>query len=91
MFGDDPANHSRISDPVIDEIAAKQAVELDEETRRELIFDAQVHNMEMGYYLPSQAGAGTGWTAYRPEVRGIVQTRSYGFGTEAAPGFWLDV
>jgi peptide/nickel transport system substrate-binding protein len=91
MFGDDPANHSRISDPVMDEIAAKQAVELDEETRRELIYDAQVHNMEMGYYIPSQAGAGTGWTAYRPEVRGIVQTRSYGAGTETDPNFWLDV
>ena len=91
MFGDDPANHSRISDPVIDEIAAKQAVELDEETRRELIFDAQVHNMEMGYYLPSQAGAGTGWSAWRPEVRGIVQTRSYGSGTETVPNHWFDV
>jgi peptide/nickel transport system substrate-binding protein len=91
MFGDDPANHSRISDPVMDELSAKQAVELDEETRREFIYDAQVHNMEQGYYIPSQAGAGTGWTAWRPEVRGIVQTRSYGGATESLPNYWLDV
>ena len=56
MFGDDPANHSRISDPVIDEIAAKQAAELDEETRRELIYDAQVRNMEQGVLHPVPGG-----------------------------------
>jgi peptide/nickel transport system substrate-binding protein len=90
MFGDDPLNHSKISDPALDDLSARQAAELDEEARRELIYDAQVHNAEQMYYIPSQAGAGTGWTAYRPELRGIVETRSYGAGTETAPNFWLD-
>ena len=47
--------------------------------------------MEQGYYLPSQAGAGTGWTSWRPEVRGIVQTRSYGVGAETTVNHWLNV
>ena len=90
MFGEDPANHSRISDPEITALAAKQAVELDEEARREFIWEIQRINDTHMYYIPNQAGAGTGWAAWRPEVRGIIQTRSYGGGTETLPHYWLD-
>jgi ABC-type transport system substrate-binding protein len=90
MFGDDPANHSRIIDPRITELAAKQAAELDEEARRNLIWEIQRLNASEMHYVPQQAGAGTDWAAWRPEVRGIVQTRGYGQGTEAHPNYWLD-
>jgi peptide/nickel transport system substrate-binding protein len=91
MFGPDPANHSRISDPEITALDKKQQVELDYETRRGYVWDIQRINAQHMYYVPSQAGAVTGWTAYRPEVRGISQTRGYGTGTENLPHFWLDV
>ncbi len=91
MFGDDPNNHSRISDPEITDLDRRQRVETDEEARRELVHEIQRINAENMYYVPNQAGAGTGWTGYQPQVRGIQQTRGYGVATEAYPEFWLDV
>ncbi len=91
MFGDDPNNHSKISDPDITALDEKQRVELDADTRRGFIHEIQKINAENMYYIPSQAGAGTGWTGYQPEVRGISQTRGYGGATENHPGLWLDV
>jgi peptide/nickel transport system substrate-binding protein len=90
MFGTDPANHSRIRPDDINELARLQAQELDEEQRREYIAEIQRINGENMYYIPHQAGAGTGWTGYRPEVRGIRQTRGYGGATENLIHFWLD-
>jgi len=99
MFGNDPANHSRW-DPNgaggagvtrIRELQQLQQVELDQETRRGFIHEFQRINAENMYYVPSQAGAGTGWTGYAPQLRGISQTRGYGTGTENLPNFWLDV
>ncbi len=91
MFGSDPNNQGKISDPEITALDEKQRVELDAEVRRGYIHDIQRINAENMYYVPSQAGAGTGWTGYRPEVRGISQTRGYGGATENLPSFWLDV
>lgn len=91
MFGEDPNNHSKYSDPKITELDLKQRAELDPEVRRGYIHEIQKINAENMYYVPSQAGAGTGWTGYRPEVRGISQTRGYGGATENLPAFWLDV
>ncbi|MPZ98024.1 MAG: hypothetical protein GEU80_01595 [Dehalococcoidia bacterium] len=94
MFGDDPANHSRYSGEAIErikELTTMQASEIDEEQRREHIHEIQRINATNMFYVPSQAGAGAGWTAYRPEVRGIRQTRGYGNATENLLHFWLDV
>lgn len=90
LFGDDPQNHGRIRDSKITELDSKQSVELNAEKRREYIWEIQRINANKMYYVPSQAGAGVGWTAYRPEVRGITQTRGYGGGTENLANFWLD-
>ncbi|MBM3138662.1 MAG: ABC transporter substrate-binding protein [Chloroflexi bacterium] len=90
MFGDDPANHTKLRDAKITDLDKKQAVELDEKKRREFIWEIQRINAEQMYYVPSQAGAGTGWTAYRPEVRGIVQTRGYGGPVESLIHYWID-
>ena len=90
MFGDDPQNHSRIKDAKITELDNKQAVELNAEKRREHIWEIQRINAQQMYYVPSQIGAGVGWSAYRPEIRGITQTRAYGGATENLTNFWLD-
>lgn len=90
MFGDDPQNHSKIKDAKITELDNKQAVELNAEKRREYIWEIQRINAMKMYYIPTQAGAGVGWTAYRPEIRGITQTRAYGGATENLPNFWID-
>ena len=91
MFGDDPQNHGRVKDPKITELDDKQSRELNPEKRREYIWEIQRVNADKTYYVPSQIGAGVGWSAYRPEVRGIIQTRSYGGATETLPDRWLDV
>ncbi|MPZ99945.1 MAG: hypothetical protein GEU80_11555 [Dehalococcoidia bacterium] len=90
-FGEDPANSGRISDPEISDLDMKQSRELDEDTRRQYIHDIQRRNAEMMWYVPNQYGAGTSFTAYQPEVRGIVQTRGYGGATESLVHTWLDV
>ena len=90
LFGDDPANHSRLNDPVLVDLKDRQAVELDREARVALWYEIQRVNMEQGYYLPSQAGANFTYTAYQANVRGLRQNRSYGYGTELAPYYWFE-
>ena len=91
MFGDDPANHSNISDPRIDEIAAAQAVEFNEDQRRALLHEAQILNAEKMWYVPSQAGAGTSYTAYQKYLQGGVRdTLGYGAGTEEYIWYWIE-
>ncbi|MBT5318570.1 MAG: ABC transporter substrate-binding protein [Chloroflexi bacterium] len=92
MFGEDSANHSNISDPTMDGLSAAQAVELDEEKRRAIMHEAQILNAENMWYAPSQAGAGTSYTAYQKHVQGgIRDTMGYGAGTEEYIWYWLDV
>lgn len=83
-------NRGRIIDQDIIEITKKQAVEVDPEARRELIWEFQRINATHMYYVPNQAGAGTNFTAYQPNVRGIRQTRGYGAGVETVAHLWLD-
>ncbi|MEE8421552.1 MAG: ABC transporter substrate-binding protein [Dehalococcoidia bacterium] len=90
-FGDDPANHGRVHDAKITELTALQAKELDYEQRREFIWEIQrINGMNM-YYVPHTHGGGTGWTAYKPFVKGLRQTKSYGAATETTPWRWLDL
>ncbi len=92
FFTDVPTNHSRIKDPALTKIAMDQAVELDEEARKELFWEAQRLNAESMYYIPNQAGSGTGWTAYQPNIRNAVEynTKAYGAPTETLVYFWRD-
>lgn len=92
LFGSDPANHSHLSDPEMDVLNAAQKVALDEDERRAIIHDAQRLNAEHMWYVPSQAGAGTAYTAYQKHVQGgIRDTLGYGAGTEEYIWYWLDV
>jgi ABC-type transport system substrate-binding protein len=79
-----------VTDPEIDEIAKKQAVELNYEARKELIHQFQKINAKHMYYVPSQVGAGTGWRAYASRVQGgIRDTSGYGDNSEIYPYYWL--
>ncbi|HQW50484.1 MAG TPA: ABC transporter substrate-binding protein [Tepidiformaceae bacterium] len=93
MFTDNPSNHSKIADPELADLAAKQQKELDPAKRKEMFFEIQRKNAAKMHYVPTNAGAGTGWTGYQGWVKNIeVQTvpGSYGGGTETAPYRWLD-
>ncbi len=93
MFTDNPSNHSKIVDAELAELAAKQQRELDPAKRKEFFFEIQRKNAEKMHYIPSNAGAGTGWAGYQGWVKNIdVQTvpGSYGGGTETIPYRWLD-
>jgi peptide/nickel transport system substrate-binding protein len=89
MFGDDPANHGKISDPQITDLTKKQAVELDEATRAGYMKQIQKISDEQMYYVPLPAHS-TLWYAYQPQVRGIRQTRGYGGPTEQLMYYWLN-
>lgn len=93
MFTDNPLNHSRIKDPELTDLAARQQRELDPAKRKELFYEIQRKNAEKMHYIPSNAGAGTGWLAYQGYVKNIeIQTvpGAYSDPTEELPYFWLD-
>jgi peptide/nickel transport system substrate-binding protein len=93
MFTDNPTNHSKINDPELTDLAAKQQRELDPAKRKELFFEIQRKNAAKMHYVPHNAGAGTGWAAYQPWVKNIdIQTipGAYSAATEELPFIWLD-
>jgi peptide/nickel transport system substrate-binding protein len=93
MFTDNPSNHSKIVDPVLADLAAKQQRELDPAKRKELFFEIQRKNAEKMHYVPTNAGAGTGWAGYQGWVKNIdIQTvpGAYSAATEEIPFIWLD-
>ena len=76
--------------PEMIDVFQRQRVELDAEVRREIIREGQILNAESMYLVPTQAGAGTIWTAYQPEVQGgIRSTLGYGAGAEEYAWYWL--
>ncbi len=85
-----PANASGVDAPEMIDVFQRQRVELDAEARRAIIREGQILNAESMYLVPTQAGAGTIWTAYQPEVRGgIRSTLGYGAGAEEYAWYWL--
>lgn len=89
MFGDDTANNSRVHDPQIDDLNAKQKVELDPAARVEMFHEIQRLSDSAMYYVPTPGAGGTAWTAYQPRVQGIRSTRGYGMPTEMWAQYWL--
>jgi ABC-type transport system substrate-binding protein len=89
MWGDDPANGSRVHDPDIDALNAKQKVELDPEARIEQFHEIQRLSDSQMYYVPTPGAGGTAWTGYQPRVNGLRATRGYGHGTERWAYYWL--
>jgi peptide/nickel transport system substrate-binding protein len=92
MFGNDPSNHSKLIVPEMTDIDERQRIELDEEARRAIFHEGQILNAESMYYAPSQAGAGTSYTAYQSYIQGgIRDTLGYGSSVEEYIFYWLDV
>ncbi|MPZ98438.1 MAG: hypothetical protein GEU80_03710 [Dehalococcoidia bacterium] len=90
LFGEDSANHGRVRDEEITRLHEQQRVELDEEARREQIYQIQRRNGEMMFYAPAQSSSVSGWVAYQGTVRDVSRTRGYGVGTEVLAKIWLD-
>ncbi len=90
LFTDNPNNHSRIKDPVLEKLAHDQQLESNEEKRKQIFWDIQRENAKHMYYIPNQAGAATTWTGYQPYIRNGVeyQTSGYGAPTETFPYRW---
>jgi len=90
FFTDNPQNHSKINDPEMIKLANDCAVEVNEEKRKEIFAQAQIKNAEKMYYIPSVAGAGTGWTAGQANIHNYTEfsTKSYGGATEELPWRW---
>ncbi|MCK9486043.1 MAG: ABC transporter substrate-binding protein [Dehalococcoidia bacterium] len=92
LFGDDPANHGRVHDPVITDLHQKQQTELDPEARTQHFYDIQRRNAEEMFYVPTEHSnpGGGAWTTYSSRVRGLRRTKGYGAGTEVMMHLWLD-
>jgi ABC-type transport system substrate-binding protein len=91
QFTDNPLNHSKVKDPEMAKLATDQQAASSEEKRKAIFWDIQRKNAEKMYYVPSQAGAATGWTAYQPSIKGTeYQTIPYAAPTEEVPFLWLD-
>ena len=84
FFTEDPNNHSKVKDATMTKLAQDQAIEANEEKRRALFKEAQVKNGENMFYVPSVAGAGSGWTGHQANIKGAAEyrTKGYGQGTE---------
>ena len=67
-----------------------EALETDEPKRKAIFWDMQRYASQKMYYIPSQVGAGTGFTAWQPTIKNAdnFQTKQYGGGTETAPYHW---
>lgn len=92
LFTPNPNNHGNINDPQLVALDAKQRLETDEPKRKAIFWDMQRLASQKMYYIPSQVGAGTGFTAWQPWVKNAVefQTKQYGSGTEVYPYWWLN-
>jgi ABC-type transport system substrate-binding protein len=90
-FTDNPLNHGKVNDPELAKLAVDQQQASTEEKRKSIFWDIQRKNAEKMYYVPSQAGAATGWGAYQSYVRGTeYQTVPYASPTEELTYIWLD-
>ena len=90
-FTDNPLNHGKIKDPEMTKLATDQQAAPSEEKRKALFWDIQRKNAEKMYYVPSQAGAATGWEGHQSHIKNVLyQTIPYGAPTEELPFRWSD-
>jgi peptide/nickel transport system substrate-binding protein len=93
-FLPNPNNHGHINDPDLAALAQAQQKELDPAKRKQDFYDIQKQNAVKMYYIPNQAGAVTGWTAYQPYLQNAFEihtrTSTYAIGTESLIYWWLN-
>lgn len=85
-------NKSRVNDPEITSLVAKQQLETDANKRQAIIHDIQKKVSDKMYYVPTVVGRWGTFTLYQPYVRnfGAFRTAAYGIGVESYPWYWLD-
>ena len=92
FFTPNPLNHGHINDPKLAQLAVQQQAELDPVKRKALFAEIQQYHATKMYYVPNQAGAGTGWTAFQPNIKNAIEIQtvpgSYPVGTETYPFYW---
>lgn len=90
QFTDDPLNHGKVKDATLEKLAKDISIEPKEEKRKALFWEAQKYHATKMYYVPDQAGAGTGWIGHQPNLRNGVDyvVKGYGGYTEEAPFRW---
>ncbi len=91
LFTDNPTNHSKITkDQTLLKLTADQQKEGNEEKRKQIFWDIQRENAKHMYYIPNQAGAGTGWGSGQGNLKNytVYLSPGYGFPTEAFPYLW---
>lgn len=76
LHSQSPQNRWLINDPVIDDLAERQRVELDEDARRDLIKQVYDRDLDMLYRFPFVGG--NGFYIAQPWVRGLRMTGAVG-------------
>lgn len=88
-FTEDPLNHSKVNDPELTSLAKKQATITKYEDRKAAIADFQRKHGEKMYYIPTVAGAGTGFTGHKGNIKNYDwSVLGYGAPTEVYPFRW---
>lgn len=88
-FTDNALNHGKIKDAELTKLANDQQAAPSEEKRKAIFWDIQRKNAEKMYYVPSQAGAATGWEGHAGYIKNVLyQTIPYGAPTEELPYRW---
>lgn len=90
VFTDNTFNHGKIKNETLSKLAVQQSQELNEEKRKEIMFEIQRENAKNMWYVPHQGGAGVGWVVYQPNMRNVLDFRTvgYGAGAETIPYYW---
>jgi ABC-type transport system substrate-binding protein len=92
LFTDNPSNHSKIKDSVLADLTKKQQVEVNDEKRKQILWDIQRENAKHMYYIPMPHGGGTAWSAAQPYLKNVYDFLAPGYGgpTETVPYVWVN-
>jgi hypothetical protein len=74
----------------MEELVLSQSRELDEDARREILYEMARRNAESMYYIPAQSSSTTTWTGYSGRMKGLRRVRGYGAGAESVMYHWID-
>ena len=89
QIDDNPENRRLLHTKDILDLKKKQGEAVNEAERIKLVHELQKVNATNMYIVPTTGGGGTSYFAFRPQVRGIRDTRGLGGGTEQLANYWL--
>ncbi|TAJ16791.1 MAG: ABC transporter substrate-binding protein, partial [Dehalococcoidia bacterium] len=89
QIDDNPENRRLLHTADMLGLKKKQGETVNEAERVKLVQELQKVNATNMYIVPTTGGGGTSYFAFRPQVRGIRDTRGLGGGTEQIGNYWL--